>query len=118
MSNELLKHWKELLKPIFPTNAYIKLRLMGDKAIIATDWRLKGEGEQAGKFSRLIKIMIAKELLSSYALKDSKQRNQIDQQLISYVVERFKLFDPENNTPRGGIPPQEEWVVESKIFEI
>lgn len=115
MSNELQEHWRGLLKPLFPASAYLRVR-QTTGLIIAVDWRLKSGENQPDKFSRLIKIHIPEDVLKSYDKMGATQRKQLDMQLYQHIQQRLQHFNPENDTPRGGIPPQEEWEIDATFF--
>ena len=113
--NDLQEHLRNLLKPLFPASAYLKIRA-NKHLIIAIDWRLKSEGDLQDKFSRLIKIIISEEIVLCYEKKSQKQQMSVDKRIVEYVQERLKTFNPDHDTPRGGIPPQEDWVIDSKLL--
>lgn len=116
MGEALQEHWRGLLKPLFPPSAYIKIR-KNRGLIIGIDWRLKSQADQSEKFSRLIKIHISEELCRNFNAMGSSQRDQFDKQLIDYIEQRLTEFNPEHDAPRGGIPPQEEWIIDAKLFK-
>jgi hypothetical protein len=115
MDKELLKRWRELLKPLFPPSTYIRIRT--DKSVImAVDWRLKNMTGEPSRFSRLIKIIIPEGVMQQYQQLNESKRTHADQKLIDFIRCRLKQFDPYHDSPPGSIPPFEEWLIESHII--
>lgn len=111
MRKSIIEHWKHLVKPLFPRQAFV--RGLGKKdLIIAIDWLMDCPEDPPSKRSRLIKIMIKEDVISRYDTLSEEQQKKIDDKLLGYVQEKLKTFEPKHKIPRGGIAPQVEWPVD------
>ena len=74
MTEDLLDYWVRLIKPFFPTNAWIVTRYSGDDHIIEIDWKLDDDPGQPNRRSRKIQITISDGAIEDYLDKNKKDR--------------------------------------------
>ena len=108
MTTPLIDHWKKLVKPLFPKQAFV--RGLGKKdLIIAIDWLMDCPEDPPSKRSRLIKIMIKEEIMKRYNELSAAQQKKVDEKIMEVIKENLETFNPSHKIPRGGIAPQVEW---------
>ena len=73
MTEDLLDYWVRLIKPFFPTNAWIVTRYSGDDHIIEIDWKLDDDPGQPNRRSRKIQITISDGAVEDYLDKNKKE---------------------------------------------
>ena len=74
MTEDLLDYWLRIIKPLFPTNAWVASRLSGGDHLIQIDWKLENGPHQPNKRSRKIEIIIKEEAIDDYLNKDKNER--------------------------------------------
>ncbi len=117
MRKSIIDHWKQLVKPLFPRQAFI--RGLGKKdLIIAIDWLMDSPEDPPSKRSRLIKIMIKEDVISRYDNLAEPQQKKVDDQMLSIIKEKLKSFEPTHKIPRGGIAPQVEWQIDALALKM
>ena len=89
MTEDLLDYWVRLIKPFFPTNAWIVTRYSGDDHIIEIDWKLDDDPEQPNRRSRKIQITISDGAIEDYLDKNKKEREEFEIGLKKLIHERY-----------------------------
>lgn len=117
MSAPILDHWKKLIKPLFPRQAFIRGLAKGD-LILAIDWLMECPEDPPSKRSRLIKIMIKREAADKYEKQPAADQKKTDDRFLEVVKEKLKTYEPKHKIPRGGIAPQVEWVVDESTLKL
>lgn len=111
LKDELLRHWKHLLRLVFPPEADIRSYQQEGGYRIAVAWRLGETGSYTENWSKEIDIVIPRETIDAYLQQDERGRGIADENLVSLVRLKKREFHPEHDTPRYRLPPQEEWRV-------
>src|SRR5512135_2739565 len=78
MTEDLLDYWVRLIKPLFPTNAWIVTRYSGDDHIIEIDWKLDDDPGQPNRRSRKIQITISDGAIEDYLGRNKKEREEFE----------------------------------------
>lgn len=117
MSSQLLEHWKKVIKPLFPRQAFVR-GLEKEDWIIAIDWLMICPEDPPSKRSRLIKIIIKRDVVDRYTKMAVAQQQKVDDQFLELIKERLKSYEPMHKIPRGGLAPQVEWVIETANLKI
>jgi hypothetical protein len=117
MSTPILEHWKKLIKPLFPRQAFIRALAKGD-FILAIDWLMECPEDPPSKRSRLIKIMIKREAADKYDKHSATEQKKIDDRFLEVIKENLKTYEPKHKIPRGGIAPQVEWVIDTSKLNL
>jgi hypothetical protein len=89
MTEDLLDYWVKLIKPFFPTNAWIVTRYSGDNHIIEIDWKLDDDPRRSNRRSRKIQITISKGAIEDYLDKNKEERRLFETSLKKLIHERF-----------------------------
>jgi hypothetical protein len=89
MTEDLLDHWVRLIKPFFPTNAWIVTRYSKDDHIIEIDWKINDDPKQPDRRSRKIQIIISSEAIEDYLNKNKKERELFETMLKKLIHERY-----------------------------
>ena len=89
MTEDLLDYWVRLIKPFFPTNAWIVTRYSGDDHIIEIDWKLDDDPGQPNRRSRKIQITISDGAIEDYLDKNMKEREVFEIGLKKLIDERY-----------------------------
>lgn len=117
MRTQLSNHLKQLVKPLFPRQAFV--RGLGKKdLIIAIDWLMDCPEDPPSKRSRLIKIIIREEVVNRYPTLSESQQKKTDDMILEVIIEKLKTFEPKHKIPRGGIAPQVEWPIDAGMLKI
>jgi hypothetical protein len=98
MAEDLLDHWVKMIRPIFPTNAWIISELSKEDYIIQIDWNIDNDAKRGNKRSRKIKIVIKEDAINDYLGKNIQDRESYNITLIQWMNERYAQFY-EYNTP-------------------
>jgi hypothetical protein len=101
MTEDLLDYWVRLIKPFFPTNAWIVTRYSGDDHIIEIDWKLDDDPGQPNRRSRKIQITISDGAIEDYLDKNKKERELFETSLKKLIHERYNHSAPDEQAPRG-----------------
>lgn len=117
MSTPILEHWKKLIKPLFPRQAFIR-GLSKSDFILAIDWLMDCPEDPPSKRSRLIKIIIHRDAADKYAKQSANDQKKLDDKFVALVKENLKSYEPHHKIPRGGIAPQVEWVVDTTKLKL
>jgi hypothetical protein len=89
MTEDLLDHWVRLIKPFFPSNAWIVGRYSGDDHIIEIDWRLDDDPKRHNRRSRKIQITISAGAIEDYLDKNKKERELFELSLKKLIHDRY-----------------------------
>ena len=81
MTEDLLDYWVRLIKPFFPTNAWIVARYSRDDHIIEIDWKLDDDPKKPNRRSRKIQITISDGAISDYLNKNKNERELFESSL-------------------------------------
>ena len=101
MTEDLLDYWVRLIKPFFPTNAWIVTRYSGDDHIIEIDWKLDDDPGQPNRRSRKIQITISDGAIEDYLDKNKKEREVFEIGLKKLIHERYNHPAPDEQVHRG-----------------
>jgi hypothetical protein len=116
MTEDLLDYWLRIIKPLFPTNAWIASRLSGGDHLIQIDWKLENDPHQPSKRSRKIEIIIKEEAIDDYLNKDKNERALSDIKMKQWISERYNNFilDQDANTSNSVFP--DRWRISKGVF--
>jgi len=101
MTEDLLDYWVRLIKPFFPTNAWIVTRYSGDDHIIEIDWKLDDDPGQPNRRSRKIQITISDGAIEDYLDKNKQERELFETSLKKLIHERYNHSAPDEQIHRG-----------------
>jgi hypothetical protein len=101
MTEDLLDYWVRLIKPFFPTNAWIVTRYSKDDHIIEIDWKLDDDPGQPNRRSRKIQITISDGAIEDYLDKNKKERELFEIGLKKLIHERYNHSVPDEQVHRG-----------------
>jgi len=118
MAEDLLDYWVRLIKPIFPTNAWIVSHLSDNDHIIQIDWNLDNDTKQSNKRSKKIQIIIKEDAIDDYLDKNKKDRELCGDALKQFVGERYDHFNPDNDDLTNRYGRMETWLVSKGIFNV
>jgi hypothetical protein len=100
MTEDLLDYWVRLIKPFFPTNAWIVTRYSGDDHVIEIDWKLDDDPGQPNRRSRKIQITISDGAIEDYLDKNKKERELFETSLKKLIHERYNHPAPDEQVHR------------------
>lgn len=101
MTEDLLDYWVRLIKPFFPTNAWIVTRYSKDDHIIEIDWKLDDDPGQPNRRSRKIQITISDGAIEDYLDKNMKEREVFEIGLKKLIDERYNHSAADEQVHRG-----------------
>jgi hypothetical protein len=112
MTEDLLDYWVRLIKPFFPTNAWIVTRYSGDDHIIEIDWKLDDDPGQPNRRSRKIQITISDGAIEDYLDKNKKERELFETSLKKLIHERYNHSAPDEQVHRGSSASADKLLIE------
>ena len=118
---EILGHWVELIRPIFPPGADVEPVTNGwvphyEGPFIRIGWRLTAPAEKPTKGSRIINLVVPLALIDDYCNAGEEDRAQAGSRLRQFVEQKYASFNPDHDTPAYGTPPVEPWSVPRDIL--
>jgi hypothetical protein len=116
MAEDLLDHWVNLIKPIFPTNAWIVSEFSKNNHLIQIDWNLGTDSKKQAKRSRKIQIIIKEDAIDDYLDRNKSDRHLFNTILKESLCERFNRFDPDNDAVTIRSAPTETWLFSKDIL--
>ena len=116
MAEDLLDYWVRLIKPIFPTNAWIASRLSDGDHLIQIDWRLENDPHQPNKRSRKIQIIIQEEAIDYYLDKNKAERELSDIKMKKWISERYNHFNPDHDAHTSRYVSTDKWRISRDVL--
>ena len=116
MAEDLLDHWVTLIKPIFPSNAWIVSEFSKNNHVIQIDWKLGNDSRQQNKRSRKIQIIIKEDAIDDYLDRNKPDRHLFNLILKESLCERFNRFDPDNDALTIKSAPMETWLFSKDVL--
>jgi len=103
-------------KDLFPQHAEIDSRYDFDRlAFVCTiHWKLNNDDSRPNKTSRIILIVIPREVLEDTHYERRKQI--VRERFKRYLEKKTPLFNPDHNELYGNPPPVEEWLVVNNLL--
>lgn len=116
MTEDLLDYWLRIIKPIFPTNAWIASSLSGGNHLIQIDWKLENDPHRLNKRSRKIEIIIKEETIDDYLSKNKDERILSDIKMKQWISEQYSNFslDHDANTSNSASP--DKWRISKDML--
>jgi len=116
MAEDLMDYWVRLIKPIFPTNAWIVSHFSDDDHIIQIDWNLDHNTKWSDKRSKKIQIIIKEDAIDQYLGKNKQDRELYGDALKQFIGERYNHFNPDNDELTNRYGRMETWLVSKAIL--
>jgi len=116
MTEDLLDYWLRIIKPLFPTNAWIASSLSGGGHIIQIDWKLENDPQQRSKRSRKIEITIKEEVIDDYLAKNKDERALSDIRMKKWISERFDNFMLEQDADASYSAAVDKWRISKEVL--
>lgn len=92
MTEDLLDYWLRIIKPLFPTNAWVASSLSRGGYFIQIDWKLEKNPHRRNKRSKKIEIIIKEEVIDDYLNKNIEERALSDIKMKQWISERYNNF--------------------------
>ena len=106
-------HFRGLLEGLLPKGARVLMPRGGADLILLASWNLPREPGRAARRSRMVRIVMARDALESYAAGDDLLRRSSDMRLVSHWRSHLASFDPNHDTPLGVEPPSVTWAIDA-----
>jgi hypothetical protein len=116
MTEDLMDYWVRLIKPIFPTNAWIVSQFSDNDHIIQIDWNLDKNTKRSNKRSKKIQIIIKEDAIDQYLDKNKQDRELYGDTLKQFIGERYNHFNPDNDALTNRSVRTEKWLVSKDIL--
>ncbi|MBN1381724.1 MAG: hypothetical protein JXA41_08620 [Deltaproteobacteria bacterium] len=117
MAEDLLDHWTNLIKPIFPSNAWIVSEYSKNNHLILIDWKLEKDTQEINKRSRKIQIIIREDVIDDYLDKNKHDRQLLNTVLKQSVLEQFNQFIPDDDYSTNRAAPTETWLFSKEVVD-
>ncbi|MEN6620669.1 MAG: hypothetical protein ABFD50_03835 [Smithella sp.] len=92
MNEDLLDYWLRIIKPLFPTNAWVASSLSHGNYFIQIDWKIENCPHRRKKRSRKIEIIIKEDAIDDYLNKNMNKRALSDIKMKQWISERYNNF--------------------------
>ena len=116
MTEDLMDYWVRLIKPIFPTNAWIVSQFSDNDHIIQIDWNIDNNTKRSNKRSKKIQIIIKEDAIDQYLDKNKQEREVYGDALKQFIGERYNHFNPDNDALTNRSVRTETWLVSKAIL--
>ena len=116
MTEDLMDYWVRLIKPIFPTNAWIVSQFSDNDHIIQIDWNIDNNTKRSNKRSKKIQIVIKEDAIDQYLDKNKQDRELYGDTLKQFIGERYNHFNPDNDALTNRSVRTEKWLVSKDIL--
>jgi len=116
MTEDLLDYWLRIIRPLFPTNAWIASHLSEGDHVIDIDWRLENDPHQPSKRSRKIQIIIQEEAVDDYLDKNKAERELSDIKMKKWILERYNQFNPDHDARISRSVSTDKWRVSRDVL--
>jgi hypothetical protein len=116
MADDLLDYWVNLIKTIFPANAWISSRFLNNGHLIQIDWKLENDPEHPNKRSKKIEIIIKEGSIDDYLNKNKTDREVSDTMLKELICDRFHHFNADDDTYAAQYGSTERWLIPRHVF--
>jgi len=116
MAEDLLDHWVNLMKPIFPSYAWIVSEDSKNNHVVQIDWRLDSGCKQQNKRSRKIQIIIKEEVIDDYLARNKEDRDFFNAILKESLCERYDRFVSDSDGDNVPSAPIETWLFSKNIL--
>lgn len=116
MAEDLMDYWVRLIKPIFPTNAWIVSHFSDNDHIIQIDWNIDNDTKRSNKRSKKIEIIIKEDAIDLYLDKNKQDRELYGDALKLFIGERYNHFNPDNDALTNRSVRTEKWLVSKAIL--
>ena len=116
MAEDLMDYWVRLIKPIFPTNAWIVSHFSDNDHIIQIDWNIDNNTKRSNKRSKKIQIVIKEDAIDQYLDKNKQDRELYGDTLKQFIGERYNHFNPDNDALTNRSVRTERWLVSKDIL--
>jgi len=116
MTEDLLDYWLRIIKPLFPTNAWIASSLSGGGHLIQVDWKLENDPHQRSKRSRKIEITIKEEVIDDYLAKNKDERALSDIKMKKWISDRYNNFILDQDTGTSYSAAPDKWRISKDVL--
>ncbi len=118
MNEDLLDYLVNLMRPLFPTNAWIASGISGGDYIIQIDWNLENGFRHQSERSRKIRIKISEDAIHDY-LAHKKERGEFyDSRIKSLIFQWYNGFNPHHDTGTTRHAPSENWLISRDVLNV
>ena len=116
MTEDLLDYWLRIIRPLFPTNAWIASSLSEGDHLIQIDWRLENDPHQPGKRSRKIQIIIKEEAIDDYLDNNKAERELSDIKMIKWISDQYNHFSPGHDANSSRTISTDKWRISRDVL--
>ncbi|MGV8058526.1 MAG: hypothetical protein AB2L12_10950 [Smithellaceae bacterium] len=116
MTEDLLDHWIRIIKPLFPTNAWIASRLSGSDYLIQIDWKLENDPDRQSKRSKKIEIIIKEESIDDYLNKNKEERELSNIKMKQWICERYNNFNINQDANISNSTSPDKWRISRDVL--
>ena len=116
MTEDLLDYWLRIIKPLFPTNAWVASHLSGGDHLIQIDWRLENDPSQPNKRSRKIEIIIKEEAIDDYLNKNKNERALSDIKMKQWISEQYNHFNLDHDAHTSNPVSPDKWRISKGVL--
>jgi len=109
-------YWR-FVKELFPKKANFVFFDRDGDLHIRVSWHLGTDPHRPNKSSRIIIIRISREVLDDYIYIDEPRQHVAERQLVTYLKDRLRSYNPEHTKSPYETPPVEEWRVTTNLFQ-
>ncbi len=118
MTKDLLDHWICIIKPLFPTNAWVGSRLSGNDYLIQIDWKLENGPHGQNKRSKKIEIIIKEESIDDYLNKNIDERTLSDIKMKQWISERYDNFSHYQDADTSNVASPDRWRISRGVLSL
>jgi hypothetical protein len=116
MTEDLLDYWLRIIKPLFPTNAWMNSRLSGSDYLIQIDWKLENDPHRQNKRSKKIEIIIKEAAIDDYLNKNKDERALSNIKMKQWIRERYNNFNIDQDDYVSNSASPDKWRISRDVL--
>jgi len=114
-NHAIFKSWIDILRPLFPESAEIKIQKDDDNYLFIVNWLLKTDRDRPNKRSKTIKIVLQKEYVEDYFQGEQSIGINFEKNLRQFVKQKLSGFSPDHDSFVS--PPAVKWDIPIDVFK-
>ena len=116
MNEKLRNHWNNLLQPLFPEDSEFSPCIYSDRYEATISWKITTDPQRPNKRSKTIRIVVPEETIDDYENKSVVASKSDDEKLKRFILDSFKMFEPDHDTSKEMPRPEVKWIAGSGIL--
>lgn len=118
MTEDLLDYWLRIIKPLFPSNAWVTSSISNGNYLMRIDWKLENDPYQRNKRSKTIEIIIKEETIDDYLNKSTNERALSDIKMKHWISEQYDNFILDQDADTSNLTAPHRWRISRDLLNL